>query len=315
MEADDVRARPHRRQRPPPRRPRPGARAPASCAPTSRPARPALEQLAAHCVATVDPAPRYAVPDVDALGPVPEHPRRDRPLPRAARPGRRRRSTLAQRASTPTRSPSTPSWSTCSTPTSPRPAASGVADRADLADERAPGPRRAGPPPGPDGGLPSSSSRPTRPGSTKETARSPMSTLHPAGLHRHHHRRLLRRLRHGRRRRAAATAADPTPRRPPAGTPRRRRRRRHAAARSPAAPAPSLDGYCDTCGMAADSPAAGRRGGRAASSGGGLGRRPRPAGCSPRPSAPARAAHRHRRRPAAPAPARSGCAPRGSAPA
>jgi len=31
----------------------------------------ALEQLAAHCVATVDPAPHYAIPDVDALGPVP----------------------------------------------------------------------------------------------------------------------------------------------------------------------------------------------------------------------------------------------------
>jgi hypothetical protein len=31
----------------------------------------ALQKLAATCVATVDPAPRYAVPDVDALGPVP----------------------------------------------------------------------------------------------------------------------------------------------------------------------------------------------------------------------------------------------------
>lgn len=31
----------------------------------------ALEKLAARCVATVDPAPRYAVPDVAALGPVP----------------------------------------------------------------------------------------------------------------------------------------------------------------------------------------------------------------------------------------------------
>ena len=30
-----------------------------------------LRQLATSCVATVDPAPRYAVPDVDALGPVP----------------------------------------------------------------------------------------------------------------------------------------------------------------------------------------------------------------------------------------------------
>ncbi len=33
-----------------------------------------LEQLAAACVATVDPAPRLAVPDVDALGPVPNTP-------------------------------------------------------------------------------------------------------------------------------------------------------------------------------------------------------------------------------------------------
>lgn len=31
----------------------------------------ALEKLAATCVMTVDPAPRYAVPDVEALGPVP----------------------------------------------------------------------------------------------------------------------------------------------------------------------------------------------------------------------------------------------------
>lgn len=31
----------------------------------------ALQKLAATCVATVDPAPRYAVPDVDLLGPVP----------------------------------------------------------------------------------------------------------------------------------------------------------------------------------------------------------------------------------------------------
>ncbi|GAA1522511.1 hypothetical protein GCM10009788_27990 [Nocardioides humi] len=34
----------------------------------------ALEKLAETCVATVDPAPRYAVPDVDALGPVPVTP-------------------------------------------------------------------------------------------------------------------------------------------------------------------------------------------------------------------------------------------------
>ncbi len=34
----------------------------------------ALTKLADTCVATVDPAPRYAVPDVDALGPVPNTP-------------------------------------------------------------------------------------------------------------------------------------------------------------------------------------------------------------------------------------------------
>ncbi len=34
----------------------------------------ALEKLAAHCVATVDTAPHYAVPDVAALGPVPVTP-------------------------------------------------------------------------------------------------------------------------------------------------------------------------------------------------------------------------------------------------
>ncbi len=32
----------------------------------------ALEQLAARCVEAVDPAPKYAVPDVEALGPVPD---------------------------------------------------------------------------------------------------------------------------------------------------------------------------------------------------------------------------------------------------
>jgi hypothetical protein len=32
----------------------------------------ALDQLAARCVEAVDPAPNYAVPDVDALGPVPD---------------------------------------------------------------------------------------------------------------------------------------------------------------------------------------------------------------------------------------------------
>lgn len=34
----------------------------------------ALEQLAAACVRRVDPAPHYAVPDVDALGPIPSTP-------------------------------------------------------------------------------------------------------------------------------------------------------------------------------------------------------------------------------------------------
>jgi hypothetical protein len=34
----------------------------------------ALAQLAEACVRTVDPAPRYAVPDVDALGPIPNTP-------------------------------------------------------------------------------------------------------------------------------------------------------------------------------------------------------------------------------------------------
>lgn len=36
----------------------------------------ALRVLADRCVQTVDPAPRYAVPDVDALGPVPNTPER-----------------------------------------------------------------------------------------------------------------------------------------------------------------------------------------------------------------------------------------------
>jgi hypothetical protein len=35
----------------------------------------ALQQLAARCVEAVEPAPKYAVPDVEALGPVPDSPR------------------------------------------------------------------------------------------------------------------------------------------------------------------------------------------------------------------------------------------------
>ena len=35
----------------------------------------ALEQLAQRCIESVAPAPKYAVPDVDALGPVPDSPR------------------------------------------------------------------------------------------------------------------------------------------------------------------------------------------------------------------------------------------------
>ena len=49
----------------------------------------ALEQLAARCVEAVDPAPNYAVPDVEALGPVPGLAARPRRLPQP--PGARRR--------------------------------------------------------------------------------------------------------------------------------------------------------------------------------------------------------------------------------
>ncbi len=70
----DLRARPHRRQRPAPRRPRPGRRGPRRCAPTCSARAAALRRLAATCVRTVEPAPRYAVPDVEALGPVPNTP-------------------------------------------------------------------------------------------------------------------------------------------------------------------------------------------------------------------------------------------------
>ena len=48
----------------------------------------ALRDLAARCVAAVTPAPRFAVPDVSALGPVPDGPRGGGRLPG---PARRRR--------------------------------------------------------------------------------------------------------------------------------------------------------------------------------------------------------------------------------
>ena len=44
---------------------------PEPAGPSSRPARSALNALVRECVATVQPAPRYAVPDVEALGPMP----------------------------------------------------------------------------------------------------------------------------------------------------------------------------------------------------------------------------------------------------
>ncbi|CAN5412602.1 hypothetical protein BH11ACT8_BH11ACT8_26150 [soil metagenome] len=59
----------------------------------------ALREVARTCVATVDPAPRYAVPDVEALGPVPNTPEAIGPyLDRLGRVGQAL--TMAQQAYT-----------------------------------------------------------------------------------------------------------------------------------------------------------------------------------------------------------------------
>ena len=73
IDAATVRARPDRRRGAPGGKHGRGRAEPPSCAPICWPARTALRQLATECVATVDPAPRYAIPDVAALGTGAEH--------------------------------------------------------------------------------------------------------------------------------------------------------------------------------------------------------------------------------------------------
>ena len=143
----DLRARPDRRQRPASRRPRPADQRPRAA---RRPRVAGVRAGAAgeQCVRTVDPAPHYAVPDVDALGPVPNTPdaiktylqrlervaRGDQPRPAQVR----RRAGRAHRAGRPAR----------------RLRGQGQRPRRRRADrpgrERAPGPRGARPPSGAD---------------------------------------------------------------------------------------------------------------------------------------------------------------------
>ena len=82
-----LRAGPDRRRRPPARGGRPGPPGRATGAPSWRPGRPRCASLAAQCVRRVDPAPRYAVPDVAAARPGAQVRRRARDLPAAAGPG------------------------------------------------------------------------------------------------------------------------------------------------------------------------------------------------------------------------------------
>ena len=91
------RARPHRAARPTVVPTPTTRRGPARCAPSSRPAARRCATWPRRCVAAVTPAPRFAVPDVAALGPVPDRADGGGRLPGPA--GRRRpRPGMAQEA-------------------------------------------------------------------------------------------------------------------------------------------------------------------------------------------------------------------------
>ena len=269
----------------------------------------ALRDLAARCVAEVTPAPRFAVPDVSALGRVPSDPGSGGRLPGQARRRRTRHDHGAGRL----RNRARRSVTSCAAGwrgTPPRPAPSACA-RSSAGRPRRPGApyhrgprhqaRRPRPRPGPPRGVPGlSRQRAGRSEARLDPAprRHAMTSLHPARLHRQHPRRLLRRLRlPGRHQRAAPGRRVRPSARPPGSAP------------SPAATGTIVDGYCDVCGSpGADAPR------------GTSGRQP-PA--SPRPRRPCRAPRTGSRRrpwapraprpvaprsPAASAPPRPGCA-------
>ena len=217
----DLRARPDRRQRPAPRRPRPADRPPASCAPTSRPAPTALR--AARGDLRADRRPGAALRRTRRRGPRPgpEHARaRSAPtsqrLDRVAQALDARRAEVRRRARRAHRS-----WSTCSTPTSPRrrPSAWPTAPTSPTASSRRATCSPASPP---RWRSAASSSATYQTWLDQLLTRSPHE-VHPARLHRHHHRRLLRRLRHGAGRVGAARRRAPRPRPPAPRLPTARR--------------------------------------------------------------------------------------------
>ena len=117
---------------------------------------------------------------------------------------------------------------------------------------------------------------------------------------------------------AGATAASPaSDRRRRAGCPDAAGSPTAPPARQPGCAGTIVDGYCDVCGTAGRRSRGRRRRARPqpVSQGAALGRPPRPAGCSPPPSAPRAGSTGTGSPPAVPAPGPSGCARPGSAPA
>ena len=205
----------------------------------------ALEQLAARCVETVDPAPHYAIPDVDALGPIPNTPDAIGPyLERLDRVARAM--TLAQEKYAAALAEHTELVDLLDAYVA-KARSLGLADRTDLADERAAGPRGAGPPAGADLGVPA--------------ARHDVPDLAHQGVR----MKCTSRAAPGPSPTATATSAawPPTPvrtarsRRPNPASPRPLARRGADGTRcaQPGCTGTIADGYCDTCGMAAASTA------------------------------------------------------------
>ena len=214
----------------------------------------ALEQLAARCVEAVDPAPNYAVPDVEALGPVPAAPAELAAYrKRLGRVGDAMNLAHASYAAALAAHDDLVARLDALTL---KASAQRLSGERDLAARRGDRPRGAHPAPVP-GRCGHGARRRLR--RVAHLRRPPARPLRKAPdevpatrVHRDHRRRLLRRLRHGAR---AETA--------PAGLDRRRARRgRHGGlptgptCQQPGCTGTIVDGYCDVCGTPAGTPAA-----------------------------------------------------------
>ena len=211
----------------------------------------ALRDLAARCVAEVAPAPRLAVPDVSALGPVPTDPAAvDAYLVRLDAVGRAM--TMAQDAYAKALAERDElrgrlgAYAAKAAAARLRP----VSRATDLAELRRRAAEVARPDTRPTSPAPAPCSRPTRPTSAAPDSRTATQhggthdhhRLHPARLHGQHPRRLLRRLRLAR-----------PPRQSPAAVPRLRiGGDAPARARQPGCTGTIVDGYCDVCGSPGD---------------------------------------------------------------